>query len=622
MRQRYHGAPLLAQAQPEEVPCDPATQDCTNEELDEVVTTGLRGSSRNASITNNQESGVDEGDIVKAYDRFMVVLLHGRLFSVDTGNKSGALQLVDRIDAYQSKDIDTWIDELLIFNDTLLVTGYSYETDSSNIALFHIDHDGKFKFLARYFIESDDYYSWGNYASRVVDGKLVIYTPFELGEYDVDEDVPLPRIRRWTEARGFSEWTPLFKVTDVYRPIQPALSPGMHVVSVCPISADSALNCKSRGIVGPWQHEMYVAEDHAYLWLSSDDDDAKAFLPSNDCSAHAASLRRRGMPSAVFRLTLSRNELAAVHTEGWPTDQFALEEKPANLWALVHRPSLGCGDVAEHDHDDEPPPLALIKIPSDEFSRQPIYLDSSAYFEVPSVKEGWDQQTRFSDGHVLYGVAQGFWSARNGGADADNMLADLVVVPLDTPRRAAVLKMPHSVDRIELFGDDALVFGYMPNASFAVSSIALAGPPLRVDTQAMPGVIESEGRSHAFNGFSNDDGSGIFGIPTIDYAVYQSSHWNDIPVDVQFLTTDAHLRLRSADKLAGRPSSELEVGSYECEVSCEDWYGNARPIFFRDRIFALIGLEFIEGTFANGRIAEVARVNLIATPDQRRIATN
>ena len=56
-------------------------------------------------------------------------------------------------------------------------------------------------------------------------------------------------------------------------------------------------------------------------------------------------------------------------------------------------------------------------------------------------------------------------------------------------------------------------------------------------------------------------------------------------------------------------------------MSCEDWYGNARPIFFRDRIFALIGLEFIEGTFANGKIAEVAR-EPHRLPDQRRIATN
>ena len=46
-------------------PCDPAVQECANEELEEAVVTGLRASNQNNSITNNQEAGVDEGDIVK-----------------------------------------------------------------------------------------------------------------------------------------------------------------------------------------------------------------------------------------------------------------------------------------------------------------------------------------------------------------------------------------------------------------------------------------------------------------------------------------------------------------------------------------------------------------------------
>ena len=62
-----------------------------------------------------------------------------------------------------------------------------------------------------------------------------------------------------------------------------------------------------------------------------------------------------------IRLTLSRNELAAGLTEGWPTDQFALDEKPSHLWALVNRPSLGCGDVGKYNHDYELPPLARIR---------------------------------------------------------------------------------------------------------------------------------------------------------------------------------------------------------------------------------------------------------------------
>jgi hypothetical protein len=141
-----------------------------------------------------------------------VVLLHGRLFSIDTGNASGQLTLVDRVDAYDDPKIESWIDEILIFRDTLLVTGYSYETSSSNISLYRINADGHFDFLARYSIESNDYFDWQNYATRIVDGKLVIYTPFDLSEYPADKSMALPRIRRFTEKERFSEWQPLFKV--------------------------------------------------------------------------------------------------------------------------------------------------------------------------------------------------------------------------------------------------------------------------------------------------------------------------------------------------------------------------------------------------------------------------
>ena len=35
-----------------------------------------------------------------------------------------------------------------------------------------------------------------------------------------------------------------------------------------------------------------------------------------------------------------------------------------------------------------------------------------------------------------------------------------------------------------------------------------------------------------------------------------------------------------------------------------DWYGNARPIFIGDRVFALLGYELVEGSFTDGRIRE------------------
>jgi hypothetical protein len=40
-----------------------------------------------------------------------------------------------------------------------------------------------------------------------------------------------------------------------------------------------------------------------------------------------------------------------------------------------------------------------------------------------------------------------------------------------------------------------------------------------------------------------------------------------------------------------------------------DWYGNARPIFLRGRVLALMGYEIVEGAMEGGRIRERRRVS-------------
>ncbi len=41
-----------------------------------------------------------------------------------------------------------------------------------------------------------------------------------------------------------------------------------------------------------------------------------------------------------------------------------------------------------------------------------------------------------------------------------------------------------------------------------------------------------------------------------------------------------------------------------------DWYGNARPIFYRGRIFALLGYELVEGEVVDGTLRERRRTDL------------
>jgi hypothetical protein len=53
-----------------------------------------------------------------------------------------------------------------------------------------------------------------------------------------------------------------------------------------------------------------------------------------------------------------------------------------------------------------------------------------------------------------------------------------------------------------------------------------------------------------------------------------------------------------------------------CQASCVDWYGNARPIFLRGRVFALLGYELVEGSVDNDRLRETRRVDF--APAMRR----
>jgi hypothetical protein len=606
-----HDRPLLAQADAE--PCDPAVEDCGGE-LDEVSVTGMRASG-GGSITNNQESGVDEGDIVKAWDRYLVVLYQGRLFSIDTGEQAGSLKLIDRVNAYQSPETDSWIDELLIQGNKLLVTGFSYEEDASNISLFTINKRGVFELEARYFIESSDYYSRENYSTRLVDGHLVIYTPLPLWQRKAAEEMPMPRIRKWTPRAGYSSWQPLFRVQELYRPVQPVVFGGIHVVSVCSLGTARAFECASRGVVGPWEKEMYVTAKYAYLWLTTEEYELNT-RPGrrwryNNCPEGYETPADRRMRATVYRMDLETGDMRAVHTTGYPSDQFVFDERADEFLALVTQHPRDCNDWS-------PQAFTLARIPERLFSRIPKQLPESAYLPTPKLPDN-SIQTRFAKNHVLYGAPVGYGmmdDVEESALDTEERAAfaaraQLAVVPLDGALPPYLQNLTHTPERIELFGDNAVVFGYRPDANFTVTALDLRNGLRVADTHTLHAVRETEGRSHAFNGLADKDGAGLFGIPTLDLGKEELEEYEDgVPTDVQFFRVDAALGLDSAAKLAGHKSDPEVPGGYECEVSCYDWYGNARPIFFRDRVFALTGQEIIEGALVNGSMNELARVNI------------
>ena len=591
--------PDVAPCEPSVAPCDPGVASCqVAVPTEEIILTGSRIAT--PSITNNQELGVDEGDIVKRFDRFLIVLHDGRLFSIDTGTAGVAMALVDRIDVYRSADHDAWYDELLVFDDQLIVTGYSYELGASELSIFRISAGGVFTFLATYYITSDDYYSDDNYATRLVDGNLTLYTPLYLTDFEPDEDVPFPRIRRWTAETGYTEWQPLFVATDVYVPIQRTLDPVVHTISVCPLQTGSDWLCRSTGVIGPWQREFYVSPQHAYVWVSTSEYDAYDW-DLDECDEDVMMRDFPALPAALYRIPLSGGPAEAVLTSGTPTDQFALDAREHEFLALLRWVPGGC-----YLYDDVYA-LRYVRIPATAFGTRPGRLADAAYVSVP-LPRGDGIENRFTERYLVYAGNRSRWG-NYGIGHGDYETTDLIALPVDDPGSLSLLPLLHSGERVEVFGDGIVVDGYQSTQGLWVSTIDLRSRPAVADTQYFDRVLESEGRSHAFNALVEPDGSGMFGLPTVFET--ESDSW-DSPSNLHFFTVDERLALRVAGYLAA--SADAEAQSYECEVSCVDWYGNARPIFMDGRIFALTGTELIEGYLVEGQILERQRVNMTGIP--------
>jgi hypothetical protein len=66
------------------------------------------------------------------------------------------------------------------------------------------------------------------------------------------------------------------------------------------------------------------------------------------------------------------------------------------------------------------------------------------------------------------------------------------------------------------------------------------------------------------------------------------------------------LRLSELGALDSRPSTGADDA---CRASCVDWYGNSRPIFVGNRVFALMGYEIVEGAVNGTRLAETRRIS-------------
>lgn len=531
---------------------------------------------KNESVTNVQHAGVDEGGIVKLHGDHLVILRRGRLFTVRIGAQD--LRPVAAIDAFGS-DVDpggAWYDEMLISGNTIVVIGYSYARGGTEVGVFDISRAGQLAYRATYHLRSNDYYSSRNYASRLIGSKLIVYSPHVLSPWG-DPWAAFPAMRRWRSGALPADFRRIAPATRIYRsdePLDPFAGVALHSVSICDL-ARPEMDCQSTAVLGPPGRVFYVSPNAVFVWTTAE---------------------QRGAPaSSVFRIPLDGSAPSALKTAGSPIDQFSFHEDDGGVLNVLLRAN-GRGDgmwAGEVNAGD----LALLRIPLASFSDGRDSAPAHAYRRLPKAG-GYVLQSRYIGPYLLYGAGTGWHSPQT-------TTQSQVYAVRYAQGEVYELPLPHSVDRVEALGSNALVVG-SDGRDLHLTSVRLTSLPVTVGRYTRKDAAQGETRSHGFFYRSEGEFDGLLGLPIVGGGESGARQLRTPSAALLFLRNHA-LSLSELGTLTAQPSASDQ--SDGCRASCVDWYGNSRPLFVRGRVFALMGYEIVEGKVDAKHIMETRRVN-------------
>lgn len=586
--QRTREMRMLSVATPAAPPAPPApvaAESAAYAPSDMIVVTGSRTGEAETSITNVQTVGVDEGGIVKRHGDHLVVLRRGRLFTVRIGGDQ--LRPISTVDAY-GPGIDpggAWYDEMLVGGNTVVVVGYSYTRGGTELVLFDISRDGALAYRETHHLRSNDYYSSRNYASRLIGDTLVFYTPMQINPWNLAGGDFLPGMRRWRPDATPAAFKRILPATRIYRtddeldPFRDSLA--LHTVTRCDLSAPQ-LDCTSTAVLGPASRSFYVSADSVFVWTTQYD------------------RRTAASRAAVFRIPLDDAPPTALKTRGVPIDQLSfLHGSDGYLNVLLSEAGAGEGMWGDETSSGG---LALLRIALSRFGDGSDAAPGSAYRALPGNADG-AMQNRYIGHWLVYGHAPHRWRHNQDSGTSGSQAHALRYAANDAVQP---LRLGHGTERIEAMGRHAILVG-SAGADLHFTSVQLGtrdATPRHVYVQA--DAAQGESRSHGFFYRGDSERQGMVGLPIVGQRRSTGmQRYLDASASVLYLRA-RDLQLSRMGEL--RADADRAVDD-QCKASCVDWYGNARPIFIGERVFALMGYELVEGRVADTRIVERRRAN-------------
>lgn len=560
------------------------------------------------SITNNQEASVDEGGIVKRKGDYLIVLRRGRLYSIHIGSQ---LNKADEIDLQpETWKHDAWYDELLIHGNAVLVIGYSYENESTEYVFFKLDELGKFSRKSAYLVGSLDYYSEDNYAGRIVGNNFVFYLN-NLEQLLEEDDIPGFDLKKLSpiaaKVDDFGKPAipyPLFSQHDIYTPVLTSRYIQLSTVVVCPLNIDE-FQCTAKSVMGAELKEYYASPDAFYFWMRGSEWNREyAQVPDDELRRFARSKYYERYPSyrysVIVRVPFGSGTPGLVKIKGLPINQFSFKQNGEFLHLLARDNSEGERWFgAEYD-----PGITLAtSIPVEEFNRGVSDWDESKYLTLEQKSSSGHKINRFVGDTLVY-----------SSANEDTYTSEVYVFDLTHSNSPINLTTAMEVEQLHPIGKNMLLVGYDPEDSIQYQTLSLHDDVHIVDTYTEQNSQLAESRSHGFFYKPGGDG-GIFGIPVFNESgeVKKDSKGYNIYAedftDMRYTRVSGELILQPAGVLEG-DRTVIWLNDEDCEISCYDWYGSSRPIFWGDRIFALLKYQLVEGVLQGGIIQELQRIDI------------
>jgi hypothetical protein len=345
------------------------------------------------------------------------------------------------------------------------------------------------------------------------------------------------------------------------------------------------MDCQATALFGPEGRVFYVSPHAVYVWATQ--------------VSYGGDGGARSSGSTLYRMPLDGAAPTAVGVSGAPIDQLSFLESGDALNVLVQADGAG---EAMWRQESSATALALLRVPLARFGDGSGAAPASAYRPLPTPPEG-SLQNRFVGDWLLYGAGAGWFPAGQRGSGTVYAVRWKGGDALDS------LALPHGVDRVEAMGSGAVVVG-TDGRDLHFTGVRLGERAVLAGRYTRPNASQGETRTHGF--FYRPDGAeqGLLGLPIAGAGRPGYEQMDRGSASVLFLRNQG-FRLSEAGALASGDPSGADDG---CRVSCVDWYGNARPIFLRGRIFALMGYEVVEGREGAGQIRELRRVSFAPRP--------